>query len=274
MNMLLCSIGSKKRKTTLRYGATLAKALSAEVTLLGVMDKKRKSSRLELIMNTIARELTDDGLSVEMRIEIGNAEEALLAESERETYDLIAMGALGGKRSRRTLVSSVARRLLERTESSVLVIKGNRTEISRVLVCSSGTEHGRLAVQTGATIACLVGAQATLLHVLDPIPAMYTGLERMEETLSEFLSTDTEPAHELKWGAQVLKAECGIAQLKIRRGLVADEILREGERGEYDLIVLGSSRYPNGLVRIAMGNVAHELVSHAHRPVLVVRPHD
>jgi len=274
MKMLLCSIGSKKRKTTLRYGATLAKALSAEVTLLGVMDKKRKSSRLELIMNTIARELTDDGLSVEMRIEIGNAEEALLAESERETYDLIAMGALGGKRSRRTLVSSVARRLLERTESSVLVIKGNRTEISRVLVCSSGTEHGRLAVQTGATIACLVGAQATLLHVLDPIPAMYTGLERMEETLSEFLSTDTEPAHELKWGAQVLKAECGIAQLKIRRGLVADEILREGERGEYDLIVLGSSRYPNGLVRIAMGNVAHELVSHAHRPVLVVRPHD
>ena len=73
MKMLLCSIGSKKRKTTLRYGATLARALSAEVMLLGVVDKKRKSSRLELIMNTIARELTDDGLSVEMRIEIGNA---------------------------------------------------------------------------------------------------------------------------------------------------------------------------------------------------------
>ena len=274
MKMLLCSIGSKKRKTTLRYGATLARALSAEVMLLGVVDKKRKSSRLELIMNTIARELTDDGLSVEMRIEIGNAEEALLAECERETYDLIAMGALGGKRSRRALVSSVARRLLERTESSVLVIKGNRAEVSRVLVCSSGTEHGRLAVQTGATIACLLGAQATLLHVLDPIPAMYAGLERMEETLSEFLSTDTEPAHELKWGAEVLKAECDIAQLKVRRGLVVDEILREGERGEYDLIVLGSSRYPNGLVRIAMGNVAYEVVSRAKRPVLVVRPHD
>jgi len=274
MKMLLCSIGSKKRKTTLRYGATLAKALSAEVMLLGVVDKKRKINRLAAIMDTIARELTDEGLTVEMRIEVGNAEEALLTECKRETYDLIAMGALGGKRARRTLVSSVARRLLDRTESSVLVIKGDRTEISRVLVCSSGTEHGRLAVWTGATIACLVGAQATLLHVLDPMPAMYAGLERMEETLSEFLASDTEPAHELKWGAQVIKAECGIAQLKIRRGIVADEILREGERGDYDLIVLGSSRYPTGLVRIAMSNVAHEVVSRARRPVLVVRPHD
>jgi len=274
MKMLLCSIGSKKRKTTLRYGATLAKALSAEVTLLGVVDRKRKINQLGSIMDTVARELSSAGLSVEMRIEVGNAEKSLLTEIGEETYDLIAMGALGGKRARRALVDSVARRVLENTASSVLVIKGDHTEISRVLVCSSGTEHGHLAVWTGATVACSLGARATLLHVLDPMPAMYTGLDRMEETLSEFLESDTGPAQELKWGAQVLKAECQIAELKIRRGIVTDEILREGQRGDYDLIVLGSSRFPGGLVRIAMGNMANEVVNRACRPVLVVRPHD
>jgi nucleotide-binding universal stress UspA family protein len=156
----------------------------------------------------------------------------------------------------------------------VLVIKGDRPAISRVLICFSGTEHGRLSVWTGAAVACNAGAEATILHVIDAMPAMYTGLERMEETLTEFLQSDTEVANELRWAAQVVKAECESAELKIRRGICADEVLREAELGDYDLIVMGSSRSHGSLVRVLMGDLTRDVITRAQRPVLVVRPKD
>ena len=88
------------------------------------------------------------------------------------------------------------------------------------------------------------------------------------------LQSDTERARELKWAAQVVKAECDISELKLRRGIVADEILREGRMGDYDLIVLGSSLSAGGVVRALMGDLAREIVTRAERPVLVVRPSD
>jgi nucleotide-binding universal stress UspA family protein len=143
-----------------------------------------------------------------------------------------------------------------------------------VLICASGAEHGHLAVWAGASLACGAEARATVLHVLDAMPAMYTGLEQMEETLAEFLQSDTDKARELKWAAQVVRAECEISEVKLRRGIVADEILREGQVGDYDVIVLGSPRQSGGLVRILMGDVAREVITRAQRPVLVVRPMD
>jgi nucleotide-binding universal stress UspA family protein len=140
------------------------------------------------------------------------------------------------------------------------------------LICSSASEHGHLAIWAGAAIACGANAQATVLHVVDPMPTMYAGLEQMEETLAELLQSETERAKELKWAAQVVRAECDISELRLRRGLAADEILLEGREGDYDLIVLGSSLAAGGLVRALLGDLTREIVTRAQRPVLVVRP--
>jgi nucleotide-binding universal stress UspA family protein len=94
----------------------------------------------------------------------------------------------------------------------------------------------------------------------------------MEETLAELLKTDTDMGRELRWAAQVVKAECKASELKLRRGLVADEILQESQSGDFDLIVLGSSRSAGGLTRALMGDVTRDIVCRAERPVLVVRP--
>lgn len=165
-------------------------------------------------------------------------------------------------------------RIVECSIGSVLVVKGSRTQLSRMLICSSGTKCSRPSMQTGAAIARAAGAQVTLLHVTEPMPIMYTSLEQMKETLTEFLQTDTEQARELKWAIQVLKAECGAAEAKLRWGIVADEILREGCDGDYDLIILGSSQGVSGLVRVLIGDLTRAIMSRAQRPVLVVRPPD
>ncbi len=258
----------------MRFGLEVAKALSAETTLLGVIDKKRNAEELGQILEEFAGKLRELELPVQVRVEAGDAEDIVVREMGVVTYDLIALGALGKKRSRRKFRSSVAMRIIERAQSSVLVIRGDHPSLSRVLICASGTEHGHLSVWAGAALACGARARATLLHVADAMPSMYAGLEQMEETLAELLQSDTERSRELKWAAQVIKAECEISELKLRRGIVAEEILREGQEGGFDLIVLGSSRAAGGLVRALMGDLTREIVTRAQRPVLVVRPVD
>ena len=272
MKMLLCTIGSKQRTSTLHIGAEVARALKADITLLGVVGKKREVEELERLLEQVRCDMAELGLPVSVRVERGEAEGIIMAELERTTYDLVSLGALGSRRSRRAFHESVGMRIVERAQSSVLLIKGDRPSISRVLICASGTDHGRMSVWAGAALACGASAEATLLHVVDAMPAMYTGLEQMEETLAELLQSDTDKSRELKWAAQVIKAECEISELKLRRGIVADEVLREAKVGDYDLIVLGSSMYSGGLVRALMGDVTREIVSRAQRPILVVRP--
>jgi nucleotide-binding universal stress UspA family protein len=272
MKMLICSIGSKRRNKTLQFAALVAEALAAETTLLGVTPKRDGLVDLGKSLDKTARRLSDANLLVRMQLEAGNAENLVMDELEQTTYDLVAIGALGGKRSRQALLDSVGMRIVERTENSVLLIKGNRSQLSRILICASGTERGHMPVRVGSALACAADAQATVLHVIYGMPAMYTGLEQMEETLAEMLQSETEMARELRWAAGVVRDECEISELKLRRGIVVDEILLEGQAGDYDLIVLGSSVSSSGLVRIMMGNMTREVVSQAQRPVLVVRP--
>jgi nucleotide-binding universal stress UspA family protein len=274
MKMLICTIGSKRRKSTLRFAVEVATALSADTTFLGVVDRNRDIGDLVQTLEQFARQLTEQGQAVRVQVEAGDAEDTVMGELEAGAYDLVALGRLAKKRSRRSFLSSVAMRIIERAQTSVLVIKGDRTSLSRVLICASGTEYGHLSVWAGAVLACGAGAQATILHVVDALPSMYTGLGQMEETLAELLQSDSEMSRELRWAAQVVRAECEISEIKLRRGIVADELLREGKDGDHDLLVLGSSKVAGGLVRVLMGDLNREIVTRAERPVLVVRPMD
>lgn len=274
MKILIASIGSKRSKANLRFGVKVATALRADTTLLGVVGRRDNAEKLWKALQIASHTLAADGIDAQIRVEPGSAEKVLLAELERNTYDLVALGALGGKRSRRTLVSSVAERIIEQAQISVLVIKGERPSLSRVLICASGTERGHPVVQVGASLASGSGGYATLLHVVGPMAGMYAGLDQMEETLEELLQAPTETASELRRAARALKEECEISEIKLRRGIAADEIIRECRSGDHDLVVLGSSMGVGGLVRVLMGDLTKEVVARAQRPVLVVRPPD
>ncbi len=272
MHILICTTGSQRHRSTLSFTQEVAKAIGSQVMLLGAIHKTGRAEQLERDLAQAAVGLQQAGLETRVRIEIGNPEDVVVGEMEAGTYDLVALGALGKKRSHHHILSSVAMRIVERAQSSVLVIKGERPSLSRVLICASGAESGHLPVWAGAALACGANAQATVLHVVDALPTMYVGLELMEETLAELLQSGTEKARELKWAAQVVKAECEISELKLRRGIVAEEILREATVGDHDLIVIGSSRSAGGIVRALMGDVTREIVTRAERPVLVVSP--
>ena len=51
---------------------------------------------------------------------------------------------------------------------------------------------------------------------------------------------------------------------------MVDEILAEASEGDYDLNVIGAHQ-AEGLMRFLLDDVAHQVISHADRPVLVAK---
>jgi nucleotide-binding universal stress UspA family protein len=58
-------------------------------------------------------------------------------------------------------------------------------------------------------------------------------------------------------------------EAKVRHGLVVREILDEMQSGDYDLVVIGAHQ-GRGWERFLLDDLAHELISQADRPLLVV----
>jgi nucleotide-binding universal stress UspA family protein len=159
----------------------------------------------------------------------------------------------------------------DKAASSVLVVRESGSEIGRILIPIGSQKLNRKLLETGANLARAAGATVTALHVTAPVPAMYTGLEGMEETLEEMLQTDTPIAQHLHWCAQYL-AEMGVeSEIEIRHGTVTDEVLRETLNGEYDLVVLGATEMEGPLKRMMAEKISPQVIEKAPCSVLIVK---
>jgi len=160
----------------------------------------------------------------------------------------------------------------------VLVVKRVKNRLERVLVCTGGADVALPVIEAGAWLAQGVGARVTLLHVGSPVPSMYAGLGEIEETLSDLLQTDTPFAQHLREGAELLAERRVESELKLRYGVVADEILCEIQEGDHDLVVIGASGAGGGgwlggrlLGNWLLGNVTRQVLNDAPCSVLVLR---
>jgi nucleotide-binding universal stress UspA family protein len=96
-------------------------------------------------------------------------------------------------------------------------------------------------------------------------------MEAMEEGLEEVLKTDTPFARHLREAARLLNEFQVKARIELTHGDVAEEILAEAEKGDYDLIVIGAARDHNRLKEWLLGDVTRTVVNHAKRSILIVR---
>jgi nucleotide-binding universal stress UspA family protein len=217
-----------------------------------------------------AREELDSG-SIEIRIREGDPATEILAEIDEGSYGLVILGSNEAPGLRRHVLGSVTTRVVRRAPISVLVAKQARSTLERLLICSGGGETAKLVIEAGARLAQKVGARATLLHVVTPVATMYTGLGEVDESLSELLHTDTPIARNLRAGAEVLARHHVPAEVKLRHGVVTDEIIRESRGGDYDLILMGAKKGLVRIKRLMLGVVTKEVVEKVTRSVLVVK---
>jgi len=270
MNILVCVACESGAAPQLSFASIFGSIdPSAALTLLHVLPHGGDPRRAEKCLLGIHEKL--ESVTGETRVRYGNPSAEILAELKEDDFDLVILGPNEAPGLKRHLLGSVTTQVVRRAPSSVLVAHQARSGLGRILICSGGADAAEDVIRTGAWIAQAVGAQATLLHVVTPVPSMYTGLGELDESLSELLATDTPIARHLRHGAQILKDYQVPAELRLRYGVVADEIIREAREGNNDLILVGAAKGWMKLKRLMLGEVTEQVVARAPRSVLVVR---
>jgi nucleotide-binding universal stress UspA family protein len=116
-----------------------------------------------------------------------------------------------------------------------------------------------------------VGASVTLLHVMAEPPAIYADLVRLEEDVDRLLESKSELGTNLRQQKTELERLGVSAEVRLRHGIVIDQVFEEAREGDYDLIVTGTSQARGLLRHYIMGDLTRGILNRANCPVLVVR---
>lgn len=141
-----------------------------------------------------------------------------------------------------------------------------------IVVATDFSEHARKALLNALDIAGKAGANVHLVHVVDKIQQCVADYCIEEETMSRIESQSLAASRErLEKEAKDLAASRGVSiSCDVRTGVPYEEILREQEEKNADLIVI-ASHGRTGLMSHLTGSVADKVVKHARCPVLLVR---
>jgi sulfate/thiosulfate transport system ATP-binding protein len=260
--LLTCDPGEGST-TPLAITRLLAERMQASTMVLAVAEDpdKGEALRAKLSERVKAESLSDAGL----RIRFGQAAEQIAAEQAAALYEMLVMTARSRSRASRLPVleaRAMARQLgetlmtvLEHADVPVLIAKGERTRLERILICTAAGEPGKSDVRVGGRLARRLGATVTLLYVA-----------RESEKVSSLTRSHLERA------AATLKATDVESEVRIRNAATPlAGIMAEATEGDYDLIVIGAHG-PRSRIRFRPNDVMLQVLATAQRHVLVVPP--
>jgi nucleotide-binding universal stress UspA family protein len=142
--------------------------------------------------------------------------------------------------------------VLQHAHVPVLVARGERSEVRRVLICTAAGEPGKNDVREGGRLARRLGATVTLLYV------------------SRGPGVNALTSSHLDRAAATLKSIDVNAEVRIRSAPTpVDGIMSEIVEGDHDLIVIGAHG-PRSRSRFKLNDVMLQILSIADRHVLVV----
>ena len=269
MKILIYISTQDKSESAVLFGGMLARATQADVTLLTVITEGHTIDNAHEVFEEALEWIPD--LDVMTSIRVGPEADCILKEINAGDYDLLVLRSLQVVRRKLFMKTPIDQNISRHSLKSVLVVKNRCADLKRILICTCGKDIANPIIKFGAYLAQLTQAKATLLHVTSAVPSMYTGLKKLDEHLSDLLETDTPVAQHLQNAAQLFAQEKIDAQLKLRHGIVQEEILSEAQSGDYDLIAVGGSKSAGNLRGWLIGDVTGEIVRQAECPVLVVR---
>jgi nucleotide-binding universal stress UspA family protein len=127
---LICTDGSGLAEQAELFGANIAQALSAGVTVLTVASDegdlgpaKERVRRAEMV-------LSQTGRPAPVKVRLGRPSEEIIAEAK--DHDIVVMGASGSSAVRRFFLGSVPLKVIEYGECSVLLVREKRVRSRRL----------------------------------------------------------------------------------------------------------------------------------------------
>ncbi len=163
-----------------------------------------------------------------------------------------------------------AARLARDASTPLLIVRGARLSVERVLLVLRGHAPDNSALDLIIPLAQATGAHVTLLAVAPPVLPIHTRETRMYQGLSVLLSPLSGPGEHIFACAQRLD-EAGVrGTLRLRQGHPERQIADEVAEGHYDLIAIAAEERGDFVQRVLSEIEGRAL--HVDRPLLVVKP--
>jgi len=267
----MCSDGSETSEHAARFASYLLKAPGNQVTLFGVIESEREAGAIKHSLDLLFARLRPSHSEIAIKIARGHAAEEILKEAETGGYDLIVAGARGRRGLTRFLLGSTSSRVVQYAPCSVLVVKRTPEELRRMLVCTAGGAPGLHDVRFAAQVAAATEARLTVLHVMSQIALSEdSDLYDLEASAEELMARGTREGLHLMAALDILRQAEVVGEVKVRHGLVLDEIEGEAREGGYDTIVVGA-HFARGVSRLLLDNVTSDVLEKLNAAVLVVK---
>lgn len=271
MKILVCSDGSERAARAVASAAIIAEATKAETTILGISEKQREEGKLLETLREETKIFQRPELKLQILTKYGDPVAEIIRHTEKTGYDLVVIGVERKGAEGFFLPYAKAYSIAEAIAPPVLVVPVVRPTIKRILICTGGGTYITNAVRFTSKLAKSLEADVSLLTVTTQPAAMHGTIFRLQEDVKALLNSNSALARNLRSQKQIIE-QAGIpAVVRIRRGIVIDQIIEEVEQSDYDLVVTGSWPVRDAWRTYAIGNIARKIVNQTDRLVLVVR---
>lgn len=147
-------------------------------------------------------------------------------------------------------------------------------EVKKILLCIDAEKHSIKAQEFSIDFAKKFGAKLVCLYVVDAYPKIYTNeiyaINRDE--CREYL--DRAQAKEGLQALQKFEEMARVAginyQIKIRYGFREEEILKELEQENYDLLILGRKKLVRYLDKIRSYNLPKKIFDKTYKSIIYI----
>jgi nucleotide-binding universal stress UspA family protein len=271
MKVLICSDGMPASENAIELAALLAGPLKAEIKLLGIVEDSGDERPLREALQRQAQSLRTQNAQLDIVVRAGEPVRQILDQTSNTKYDLVVVGARWTGATGHYWRSERTYEVIKAIQPPVLVAIGECRQLKRFLVCTGGKEFIEPAVHFTGEIAAALGASVTLLHVMAEPPAIYVNLVQLEENVDQLLESKSELGTNLLQEKKDLERLGVPADVRLRHGIVIDQVFEEVRGGNYDLIVTGTSQVHGILDHYIMGDLTRVILNRSYVPVLVAR---
>ena len=292
ITQILCPVDfSEISRHALDHAAAIARWYEARLTLLHVFvnlatmdlpplvledaDRERLMADLRRMATAVPREVP-----VECRIQEGQyVHEEILAQLRASHADLLVLGTHGRSGFQRLFLGSVTEKVIRKASCATLVVPprapdvpgGTLIQFRRILCAVDFSESSLDALAYAITMAEHVGAQLTLLHVVELPPALIEEPTTAHVDLSRIREAAAADARRKLYELipEQARSSCTV-EATVVEGRAYREVLQHAGERHVDLIVMGVHGR-GALDLLVFGSTTHHVIRASACPVLIVR---
>jgi nucleotide-binding universal stress UspA family protein len=144
----------------------------------------------------------------------------------------------------------------------------------KILVATDGSNLSKKAVSSAIELAALTGAALVVIKVIPRYPQSYFegGLALQATEVGRIEQQWAEEGQAVVDDVKNQAEEQGVKTraLTVKSDIVSDAIIATAKKNKCDLIVM-ASHGRRGVKRLLLGSETHQVLTHSHIPVLVLR---